>query len=181
MICPVCGANNPDGSNVCASCGSPLQQAFDPSQQPYQQPYPGQQPYQQPYPGQQPYYGGQRAIPNPGIQKREIVTAIILSIVTCGIYGIIWFINLTDDSNKLSGDPNATSGGMAFLFGLLTCGIYMFYWAYKRGEIIDNLNVQRGMPRTNNAVLYLVLNLFGLGIVTYCLMQSELNKVADGI
>lgn len=32
------------------------------------------------------------------IQKRNIAMYIILSIVTCGIFGIYWFICLTDDS-----------------------------------------------------------------------------------
>lgn len=34
-------------------------------------------------------------VSNTRIQRREIVTAIILSLVTCGIYGIYWFICLT--------------------------------------------------------------------------------------
>ena len=179
MICGVCGTNNPDGATTCASCGSPLQAANGAPQGGYPQ---GGYP-QGGYPGQQPVYPGQpvyRAGGNVPIQKREIVTALILSIVTCGIYGIIWFVKLTDDTNVVSGDPNATSGGMAFLLTLITCGIYGYYWAYKRGEILDNYNVSRGLPKSSNAVLYLVLQLFGLGIVAYCLMQSELNKIAQG-
>ena len=50
MFCPHCGAQLPDGTAFCTSCGKPTaqqapdQQAFQ--QQPYQQP--NQQPYQQP-------------------------------------------------------------------------------------------------------------------------------------
>ena len=54
------------------------------------------------------------------IQKRNIVTCILLSLVTCGIYGIVWFINMTDDVAYLSEDPEM-SGGKAFLFTLITC------------------------------------------------------------
>lgn len=67
------------------------------------------------------------------IQKRNIVTCILLSLVTCGIYGIVWFINMTDDVAYLSEDPEM-SGGKAFLFTLITCGIYSFFWAYKMGK-----------------------------------------------
>ena len=35
-----------------------------------------------------------------------------------------------------------------------------------------------GKPIENNSVLYLVLSLFGLGIVNYCLIQSDLNKLS---
>lgn len=48
------------------------------------------------------------------IKKRDIVTSIILSFVTCGIYAIIWFISLTDDVGQVSGDERL-SGGKCFL------------------------------------------------------------------
>ncbi len=35
-------------------------------------------------------------------KKRDIVVSIILSIVTCGIYGIYWFVVMTDESNELA-------------------------------------------------------------------------------
>lgn len=112
------------------------------------------------------------------IQKREIVTCILLSIVTCGIYGIIWFINLTDDVAKVSEDTEL-SGGKAFIFTLLTCGIYGFYWAYKLGKDLYIAQTKRNMIASDNSTLYIILQIFGLGIVTHCLVQSELNKMAD--
>ena len=38
------------------------------------------------------------------INKRNLAVSIILSIVTCGIYGIYWFVVLTDDAKNVSGD-----------------------------------------------------------------------------
>ena len=67
------------------------------------------------------------------VQKRDIVTCILLSIVTCGIYGIIWFIGLTDDVGRLSGDSEFT-GTKYFLLTLVTCGIFGYVWAYKLGK-----------------------------------------------
>lgn len=60
------------------------------------------------------------------IQKRNIAVCIILSIVTCGIYGIYWFICLNNDTNTAS-NTFGTSGGVAFLLTLVTCGIYGIY------------------------------------------------------
>jgi hypothetical protein len=37
----------------------------------------------------------------------------------------------------------------------------------------------KGIPHKDNSVLYLVLGLVGLGIVNYCMMQSDLNKIAE--
>ena len=110
-----------------------------------------------------------------GIQKRSIVKAIILSLVTCGIYSIYWFITLTNEMNKASGRTGDTNGGMAFVFSLLTCGIYEFYWAYKLGEKRDIVANEKG----SSNIVYLVLMLFGLGIVVYALAQDALNKAVE--
>lgn len=111
------------------------------------------------------------------IKERNIVTCIILSIVTCGIYGLYWFITLTDDASRANDDPSFT-GVKAFLLTLVTCGIYSFYWNYKIGKEMYEANQKRGIQTSDNSVLYLILGLFGLSIVTYCLVQNELNAIA---
>ena len=113
------------------------------------------------------------------IEKRDVVKAIILSIVTCGIYGIIWFIKLTDDVKTASESNDMQSGTTAFLLTLITCGIYGFIWAYSIGKAMQVAQQKNGLPDKDNSVLYLVLQLFGLSIVTYCLVQSDLNTIAD--
>ena len=113
------------------------------------------------------------------VQRRDIAIAIILTFVTCGIYGIYWFIVLTDDVKTASGDDKLASGGLAFVFTLISCGIYGIYWAYKIGELMKIAQQKNGTEVKDNADLYLVLELFGLGIVTYALVQSDLNTIAD--
>ncbi len=110
------------------------------------------------------------------VKQRNIALAIIFSLITCGIYGLYWFVCLTDDTNAVS-DGEGTSGVMALLLALVTCGIYGLYWAYKRGEKLDQAKLNRGMPASNGGVLYLILYLFG-GIIAYALIQHELNKLA---
>ncbi len=161
MICKNCGNNNEEGGRFCTSCGAPLEQ---PSDKPENGPVVAQV-----------YNQGS----NYGIFERSIPMAIILSIITCGIYGLYWLYCLAEDTNRVSGDPNAASGGMVILFSIITCGIYSIYWAYKSGETIDNYNRGKGVSTSNN-VLYLLLTIFGFGIITYALLQSELNKIAKG-
>ena len=111
--------------------------------------------------------------------KRNIGLCIVLSIITCGIYGIYWFVVLANDTNVASGHAqDGTSGGVAFLLTLVTCGIYGFYWAYKQGEKLNEAKAMINMPADSNAgIIYIVLQIFGLGIVAYALMQNELNKM----
>ena len=110
------------------------------------------------------------------ITKREVVTAIIFTVITCGIYGIYWFVKLNDEINILCADTSDTSGGTAFLYNLITCGIYGIYWSYKMGNKLDNYMAARGEMTSSRGVAYLLLSIFGLSIVTYALMQDSINK-----
>lgn len=106
------------------------------------------------------------------MKERNIAVSIILTLVTCGIYGIYWMIVLNDELKHEAGEDNFTSGGVVFLLSIVTCGIYSIYWAYKMGEFVDKMNNKE----SNSNILYLILNLFGFGIVVYALIQNELNK-----
>ena len=98
-------------------------------------------------------------------QERNIGLAIVLSIVTCGIYGIYWFITLNDEVKQKSKDATLASGGLAFVLTLVTCGIYGYYWAYRMGKA--------------TLVLYIILQFFGLAIVNYALIQNDMNAITS--
>lgn len=116
------------------------------------------------------------------IQERNIALYIVLSIVTCGIFGLVWFVQLTDDTNTVTPpSPNGkpyTSGVLALILTIVTCGIYGYYWAYKQGERLDQAKASRGMPTNNQSLIYLLLEIFGLGIIAWALMQSQLNEMS---
>ena len=112
--------------------------------------------------------------------KRSIPLAIVLSFVTLGVYAFYWIYALTEDAHAAAGERTTASGGMVILFSLITCGIYSLYWLYKMGETIVMAKQKRGMTAdTNLPIIYLVLALFGLGIVSYALMQNALNDIID--
>ena len=150
-------------------------------QPPYQQNSYQQNGYQQngyqqnPYQPNGPQYGNYRA----PVKNRNIALCVVLSIITCGIYGIYWLVCLVDDLNVASGRTGDTSGGMVFLLSLITCGIYGIYWMYKAGEKVAYIKQRNtGEIDSSSSVLYLILGIIGFGIVAYALIQSELNKVA---
>jgi hypothetical protein len=164
-FCGNCGANVPEGNNYCPNCGAFVGNAAGADQT---------RANENPNYGHQTISGGYRA----NIKKRDIAVTVILSIVTCGIYGLIWFFNLVNDLNTAALTPNDKTPGMILLLTIVTCGIYGMIWLYNAGDKVDKIRKMNGESSSNSNVLYLVLSIFGLAIVAYCLIQSELNRVA---
>ena len=101
----------------------------------------------------------------------------ILYYLTCGIYILFWYAFVQEDVNTLTGD-HKTSGGMVVFLSLITCSIYFMIWMYRQGERIDQLKRSKGIASSNTGVLYLILALLSCGVVSVCLMQNEINKLA---
>lgn len=113
------------------------------------------------------------------ILKKNIALSIILSIVTCGIYGLYWLAVMAEDLNKASAEQD-TSGGLVVVLTIITCGIYGWYWLYKAGQKIEVAQGNRNFPYVNNqGIAYIILGIFGFSIVAYALIQNELNKIAE--
>lgn len=110
------------------------------------------------------------------MKERNIVVCIILSIVTCGIYSLYWLYQMVNDINDLTGD-NSMSGGMVVLLSVVTCSIYLLYWLFQTGKKLDEVKVSKGQSSNNSGVLYLILGILGFSIISYCLIQNELNNL----
>lgn len=112
------------------------------------------------------------------IKKRNIALYLILSIVTCGLFGLYWEYVLVNDTNTATGNTEGKNGIVVILLNLITCGIFWWVWVYKAGEGLDAVKVKNGGQGGNRGILYLVLSIFGLGIVAVALIQNELNELA---
>lgn len=115
----------------------------------------------------------------PTIQKRNPLIYFILAIVTCGIFGFYWMYTLNEDTNKISGHPEALNGIIVILLSLVTCGLFLLFWMYNMGTRIDEVKAKRGMSGGNTGVLYLILSFVGFAWVAEILLQVELNKLAE--
>ena len=100
-----------------------------------------------------------------GIQRRNPVAVVILSIITFGIYGIYWFVKTKDEINSLGAEiPTAW---------LLIIPIANLYFEYKYAEGFSTF-----VKKDDSAIMWFLL-LFFVGIVTVAIFQVELNKLAD--
>ena len=164
--CPNCGKEVGEGLAFCPSCGVALNTQPQAPVQPEAQMPMGGAPSAASY-----------SADKPKVQNRSIATCIILTIVTCGIYGIIWLISMVNDVNTICNDDKSSqSGAVVFLLSIVTCGIYLLIWMYQAGGRMKTASDKYGMNISDNSLLYILLSFFGLSLVAYALLQSDINK-----
>jgi len=107
------------------------------------------------------------------LEKRDLAKMIILTIVTCGIYGIYWLVMLGKDACHVKDVKDEGALEIVLMIFLPFIG---FYLAEKK--LAEGCQA-KGITHTDNSVLYLILGLFGFAFIDTILLQSELNKIAD--
>ena len=113
------------------------------------------------------------------ILKKSIGLYIFLSIITCGLFMLYWLVSIANDVNEASGEQG-TTGGVVLILTNITCGIYGGYLLYMAGEKIIIYQTKRNFTYiTDASVIYIVLAVVGLSIVSYALIQNELNKISE--
>jgi hypothetical protein len=99
------------------------------------------------------------------IQRRNPALVIIFTIITCGIYGIYWFVKTKDEINSLGAEiPTGW---------LLIIPIANVYFHYKYAEGFSTF-----VKKDDNAIMWFLL-LFLVGPVAVIIFQVELNKLAE--
>ena len=107
------------------------------------------------------------------VTKRNIVTCIILSLITCGIYAIYWAIMLAKEAVSVKDPSDSGILEIVLMLFLPFLGIFLAEKKFAEGC------AAKGIPHTDNSILYLILGLIGLGIVGDCMLQNDLNKLAE--
>lgn len=100
-------------------------------------------------------------------ENRSLVTFILLTLVTCGIYVYYFIYKLAQDTNTVcAGDGEETAGLLKFiLLSFVTCGIYSYIWYYKLGNRYANNAARYGLSFQENGTTVLLWMLFGAFIV----------------
>lgn len=110
--------------------------------------------------------------------KRNPVTIILLSIITCGIYSIYWHYKVGDEIRTALGNPDSVNPVLAILS--IFCFPIMFYYIYTIDKALLELAPQRGRSYSSNFVLWVILYLLGVGLLVEMFMvQDKLNDIWD--
>ena len=108
------------------------------------------------------------------IKERNIVVCILLTLVTCGIYGIYWVIMMAREAVSVK---DASDNGILEIVLMLFLPFLGFFLAEKK---LAEGCAAKGIAHEDRSIIYLILGLLGLTIVNYCMMQNDLNKIAKG-
>lgn len=95
--------------------------------------------------------------------SRSLLTLILLSLITCGIYEWYYVYKLAQDLNVMcEGDAEQTPGLVTFvLLSIITCGIYSYWWYYKIGNRLQRNAPRYGLVFQENGTTVLMWLIFG--------------------
>lgn len=121
------------------------------------------------------------------IKHRSLLTLILLSIITCGIYGIIFWYSYSDDMNRIcQGDGKDTKNYIiVILLSFITCGIYYWVWLYGVGNRLSENAPRYGTNFQENGTTILLWMIIGnmlCGIGTFVAMHimiKNMNELGD--
>lgn len=114
--------------------------------------------------------------PRPAGKYRDPALVLILSFLTCGIYYLIWVADVSREVNDYLGDMD-TAPALEAVLTLITCGLYSYYWDYKINRKLMRMQEANGLRAPDNTALYLILDLFGIGMVNALIQQNHLNEI----
>ena len=100
---------------------------------------------------------------------RSLMSYILLTLITCGIYGYYYIYNLSQDINEAcKNDGERTPGlGTYVLLSFITFGIYSLYWEYKIGNRIQANSSRYNLSIQENGTSIIMWRIFGLLICCF--------------
>ncbi len=110
-------------------------------------------------------------------KQRSIPVFILLSIVTCGIYTLVWYWSAMNELYRAGGKSIGNLDPVV-QFILLFFYVGGIFFAINADDNLNEVRAQKGLPRQENKVLYVILEVLGLGLITCALVQNEMNHLA---
>lgn len=75
------------------------------------------------------------------IKQRSLAKLIVLSFLTCGIYGFFFWWGYINDINEVCVCDGKRSPNLivVMLLSFFTCGLYNLFWLYRQGERLQSI------------------------------------------
>lgn len=107
---------------------------------------------------------------------RSIPIDLILTIITCGLYGLYWQYKQMETLNIWLRRKDFDFL-LWLLLSIITCGIFAMYYEYKMAKGINEIQRENNLNVSEDlALICLLLSIFQLFIVSLAIQQLEINK-----
>ena len=110
-------------------------------------------------------------------KNRSVATVVILTIVTCGIYGLYWYWVAINELYN-AGHKSIADLSPVIQFILMFFYVGGIFFAINAEDNLNEARKAKGLEVTDNKVLYIILAIC-IPIVLMALVQTEMNKLAD--
>ena len=101
---------------------------------------------------------------------------VLLLLLTCGIWNLIWIYRTTDYLNRVEDEPPRIPVNKLLL--CMFVPFYSIYWTYQSAQRVDKLAARNGVA-SDLTTLCLILAIF-VPIIPPILMQDKINAIASG-
>lgn len=106
------------------------------------------------------------------MKQRSPVGVLLLTLITLGIYGIVWFVKTKGEMNR--------QGATIPTAWLIIVPFVNIWWTWKYCEGVEH--VSNGKMSVGTAfVLLFVLGLFGLGVIGMAVIQNTFNSISPSV
>ena len=108
-------------------------------------------------------------------QPKDPLIVLLLTFITCGIYGLVWLYEIGDQVNKAL---NREAVKPVYVWLGIVCFPVLYYYIYTLDLAMIDLGKERDVNYTSNFVIWLITMFIGIGLFI-CEMQGQtfLNQV----
>lgn len=106
---------------------------------------------------------------------RSGITSLVLGVVTCGVYQLIWYIQTMNEMAAFLG-RDEPSWVKILALSIVTCGIYALVWQLtKCGALVQECQLRAGVQNPQNHGWLYIIPYYNVVLLT-----EELNKAWQG-
>lgn len=122
--------------------------------------------------------GDMRGVSIQLLEEKNIALYIMLTIVTFGAFSLFWIFQIVRQVQSLTGKE--VNPWNEFLLVVLV-PFYILYWMHTRVKLLHEAAATYGVHISDNSTICVVLPLFNLAIVSWAIIQNDLNATARGL
>ena len=111
------------------------------------------------------------------MNKRNVALDIVLTILLCGLWNLVVQYDQIKNLNFLMKEEKYNIWKLS-AFSILTCGLYFIYFEYLKSVDFNKLS-KPGLTDDSDAVIAVVLSLFGMHWVYDAILQTKINEYID--